>query len=59
MIEYFFMCPHCWQEISMLLDPAYSQTYVEDCEVCCNPIELTVSFEDGELSSFIANELGQ
>ncbi|MEN8817559.1 MAG: CPXCG motif-containing cysteine-rich protein [Nonlabens sp.] len=59
MIEHFFMCPHCWQEISMLLDPAYSQTYVEDCEVCCNPIELTVSFEDGELSSFIANELGQ
>jgi hypothetical protein len=53
------MCPHCWQEISMLLDPAYSQTYVEDCEVCCNPIELTVSFEDGELLSFIASELGQ
>jgi hypothetical protein len=58
-IEHFFVCPHCWQEISMLLDPAYSQTYVEDCEVCCNPIELTVSFEDGELSSFNASELGQ
>jgi hypothetical protein len=59
MIEHFFMCPHCWQEISMLLDPAYSQTYVEDCEVCCNPIELKVTFEEGELAGFEAIELGQ
>ncbi|GAK90005.1 hypothetical protein JCM19297_627 [Nonlabens ulvanivorans] len=53
------MCPHCWQEISMLLDSAYSQTYVEDCEVCCNPIELQVGFDDGELTSFEAREIGQ
>ncbi|AGC75981.1 Cysteine-rich CPXCG [Nonlabens dokdonensis] len=43
----------------MLLDPAYSQTYVEDCEVCCNPIEIQVAFEEGELTSFEARELGQ
>lgn len=59
MIEHFFSCPHCWQEISMLLDPAYSQTYVEDCEVCCNPIELIVGFNNGELVSFEASEIGQ
>jgi hypothetical protein len=59
MIEHFFNCPHCWQDISMLLDPAYSQTYVEDCEVCCNPIELTVGFEDGELSRFEAQSIEQ
>lgn len=59
MIEHFFMCPHCWQEILMLLDPLYSQTYVEDCEVCCNPIELQVSFEDSELVSFDVVEIGQ
>lgn len=53
------MCPHCWQQISMLLDPAYSQTYVEDCEVCCNPIELRVNFESGELVAFEAKEIGQ
>jgi|TARA_R110000751_G_scaffold78129_2_gene157598 hypothetical protein len=43
----------------MLLDPAYSQTYVEDCEVCCNPIELNVTFEEGDLVGFEAIELGQ
>ncbi len=59
MIEHFFACPHCWQQISMLLDPAYSQTYVEDCEICCNPIEITTVFEDSELVGFEAIEIGQ
>ncbi len=59
MIEHFFSCPHCWQEISMLLDPAYSQTYVEDCEVCCNPIELEVGFEEGELIMFEVRSIEQ
>lgn len=49
MIEHFFNCPHCWQEISVLLDTAYTQTYVEDCEVCCNPMEIAVAFDDGVL----------
>lgn len=59
MFEHFFQCPYCWEEISMLLDPSISQTYVEDCEVCCNPIEIRVKFEEGDLVSFQATELGQ
>jgi hypothetical protein len=50
MIEHFFECPHCWQTISMLLDSSLEDTeYVEDCEVCCNPISLAYGFENGEL----------
>lgn len=59
MLEHFFNYPYCWEEISMLLDPAYSQVYVEACEVCCNPIEIKVKFEKGDLQSFEAVELGQ
>ena len=33
------------------------QTYVEDCEVCCNPIEITYAAEDDALSSFAAKVL--
>ena len=41
MIEYFFECPHCWQTVSMLLDSSLEDTeYIEDCEVCCNPISV-------------------
>ncbi|MEH6703983.1 MAG: CPXCG motif-containing cysteine-rich protein [Galbibacter orientalis] len=59
MFEHFFQCPYCWEEVSMLLDPSVNQTYVEDCEVCCNPIEVTVSFEDGALTTFIAESIEQ
>lgn len=52
-MEHFFQCPYCWEEISMLLDISEpSQSYIEDCEVCCNPIEVSMNFEDGELTSF-------
>ncbi|MFC4221132.1 CPXCG motif-containing cysteine-rich protein [Flagellimonas marina] len=60
MFEHFFQCPYCWEEISFLLDSSVSdQTYVEDCEVCCNPIEITARFEYHELTAFEVRELGQ
>jgi hypothetical protein len=33
------------------------QTYVEDCEVCCHPIEITYSVDDDTLSNFAAKVL--
>lgn len=59
MEEYFFQCPYCWETISMLLDTSVSQTYVEDCEVCCNPITINAVYENGELQNFSAEDLGQ
>ena len=60
MQEYYFQCPYCWEEISMLLDPSVSrQTYVEDCEVCCNPIEVTAAFGGQELRHFEAVDIEQ
>nr|WP_299072969.1 CPXCG motif-containing cysteine-rich protein [uncultured Allomuricauda sp.] len=60
MLEHFFQCPYCWEEISFLLDTSVSnQTYIEDCEVCCNPIEAVSMFGNQELLRFEARELGQ
>lgn len=57
-MEYFFSCPHCWEEISMVLDTSVtSQTYVEDCEVCCHPIELRYEVEKGEVTQFESRAL--
>jgi transcription elongation factor Elf1 len=54
-MEHFFSCPYCGEQISMVLDLSVpSQTYVEDCEVCCNPIEISYQVEDEELESFSA-----
>lgn len=44
----------------MVLDlSAGAQVYVEDCEVCCNPIQVRVGAEEGELRAFSAEPLGQ
>lgn len=60
MFEHHFQCPYCWEDISMLLDFSVSeQSYVEDCEVCCNPIEIVAQFHENQLSTFIAKDLGQ
>lgn len=60
MIEHFFQCPYCWEEISMLLDSSITdETYIEDCEVCCNPIEIKVQFENFELISISINAIEQ
>jgi len=43
----------------MVLDLSVDrQTYVEDCEVCCNPIEISYTVEEEELASFAARVLG-
>jgi len=60
MQEHFFQCPYCWEEISMLLDTSVrKQTYIEDCEICCNPIEISVGFENNELLEFDARNIEQ
>jgi transcription elongation factor Elf1 len=57
-VEHTFMCPYCGEEISMVLDLSVPrQVYIEDCEVCCSPIEISYSAEDDELTSFIAKRL--
>jgi len=57
-MEHRFDCPYCGEEISMVLDLSVRrQSYVEDCEVCCNPIEISYSVEDDSISSFSAKTL--
>jgi transposase-like protein len=37
-------CPHCGHQNEIALDPggAAVQRYIEDCETCCRPLQLTV-----------------
>jgi len=55
-IEHFFTCPYCWQTVSMVLDLSVEeQSYVEDCEVCCNPIQISYTAEEFGLKDFSAD----
>ena len=60
MLEHYFTCPYCWETISMLLDNSISsQQYIEDCEVCCNPIQVTLRFFNTELIDFQVDSIEQ
>ena len=42
----------------MVLDTSVPrQTYIEDCEVCCNPIEVSYTVEEDTIVSFNAKTL--
>jgi transcription elongation factor Elf1 len=57
-MEYFFACPYCGEQISMVLDTSVKgQIYVEDCEVCCHPIEVRYTVEDDAVCGFEARAL--
>ncbi len=43
-IEHDISCPYCGENITVLIDPSEEfQKYIEDCQVCCNPMNLSVS----------------
>lgn len=43
-------CPYCGETIALSVDDsAGDQQYIEDCQVCCRPIQVTVVLDaDGE-----------
>lgn len=42
-----YICENCGEEIVIPLDPieGSSQSYVEDCPVCCTPMVIHVNFD--------------
>jgi hypothetical protein len=37
------LCPYCGERVELLVDATIShQQYVEDCEVCCRPMLVTI-----------------
>ena len=58
-VEKYFKCPYCHQKISMLLDISEPgrQFYVEDCEVCCKPIQISYASDQGKLVDFFAQSI--
>jgi hypothetical protein len=49
-------CPYCGEPFETLVDySAGSSSYIEDCQVCCQPIEFNLDVApDGELNSIRA-----
>ncbi|MDO1501362.1 CPXCG motif-containing cysteine-rich protein [Winogradskyella maritima] len=60
MEEHFFQCPYCWETISMLIDLSQTQqNYIEDCEICCNPIQINAQIDGQSITYFDAQSIEQ
>ena len=48
-VESRVQCPYCWEHFILLVDASVDhQQYVEDCEVCCRPIDFTIQVDEDE-----------
>lgn len=45
-------CPYCWETFILLVDPSEGdeQNFVYDCEVCCRPIDVSITIQGGDIS---------
>ena len=49
-------CPYCGERISIVVDHSVAeQAYIEDCEVCCRPIEFTCRIDTEGAAILTAN----
>lgn len=51
-------CPYCGEAIDIVVDCSVEyQRYIEDCQVCCRPMTITVSIGDnGQASVEVSHE---
>lgn len=41
-------CPYCGERVELMIDEAHDlQRYIEDCPVCCRPMEIVVAVGGG------------
>lgn len=56
-IEKKIHCPYCDEVITIFVDPSISeQSYVEDCQVCCQPITLDVVIDESDAVEVYARQ---
>jgi len=41
-------CPYCGEDVEIYVEADVRGTFVQDCEVCCNPWRLRVVRRQGE-----------
>jgi len=55
LLEKNICCPFCGESISISLDfSGGDQSYIEDCQVCCQPIQLSFECEEDQLVNLTA-----
>ena len=46
--EFLVTCPYCGELVEIYVEPDVRGSFVQDCEVCCNPWRVNVTGRGGE-----------
>ncbi|WP_331774735.1 CPXCG motif-containing cysteine-rich protein [Sulfurospirillum sp. 1612] len=60
MEEKIITCPYCWESIHVYLEPDIGEEkicIIEDCSVCCRPIELIYGIKNGNIKLYDYHEI--
>ena len=41
--QFFVTCPYCGEQVEIYVEPEVTGSFVQDCEVCCNPWRVRVT----------------
>jgi hypothetical protein len=47
-VDFSVQCPYCGEWVSITIEPDVMGTLVQDCEVCCQPWQVHVGYEQGQ-----------
>ncbi len=52
-------CPYCGESLEISIEPGFDpQSYVEDCQVCCAPFVVHVSYHGEDPDVYLVREDG-
>jgi hypothetical protein len=52
-------CPYCAESMEIVIDlSAGDQSYIEDCQVCCQPMQVSFVVEQDELAGLSVDRVG-
>ena len=55
-VETEITCPHCGESFPLQIDTSqHEQSLIEDCTVCCRPINLSIRGEPGRVLDLICS----
>jgi len=50
-------CPYCGESIQLIVDcTTTEQEYIEDCQVCCRPINVYVTIDEDNVQILVTHE---
>ena len=55
------LCPYCGEEVEIAIDPGGgpAQLYVEDCEICCQPWQVSVNYDEAGRAEVVVTVLDE